>query len=307
MKKIICSLVLACTSASLFAQVLSPEDLNKRPDIRRKIYKDSFIDYGEKDHPDSVFFFQQREYIAYPPIREADVLWSKQIYRDIEVGEKINLPLYYPVPGNGPVIEDRQNLFDILQQAYRDKLIQGFEGVDAAFDAEFRNALTVDQCDGAFGYKKTEKLTLPDGTEVDTTYISVYAAEDVISYRLKEYWYFDKQRSQLMCKIYGILPICKREMPNGDIIKQSTAWFYFPEVRAVLANKEVYNRKNETIKLTFDDVFIKRYFSSHIIKEDNVFNRTLEGAGYKGFENLVEADRIKEKIFNFEQIGRAHV
>lgn len=296
MKKYIVAAVACFSMLSLFSQVLTPEELNKRPEIRKRIYKDSFIDYDDNHSVDSMFFFQQRKYIPYPPIREADVLWSKQIYRDIEVGEKINLPLYYPILP----IEDRSSLFDILVSAFRDTLIQPFEGVDAAFNAEFKNALTVDDANKAFGYKKSEKLTKDDGTEVDTTYIVEYSAEDVISYRLKEYWYFDKQRSQLMVKILGILPICKREMQSGDVIAQSTAWFYFPEIRPIICNKEIYNRKNETVKLTFDDVFVKRYFSSHIVKEDNVFNRTLAEAGYKGFDQLVEADRIKENIFNFE-------
>ncbi len=296
MKKYIIAITGLFLMLNTFAQVLTPEQLNERPDIRKRIYKDSFIDYGDNVAVDSMFYFQQRRYVPYPPIREADVLWSKQIYRDIEVGEKLNLPLYYPILP----VEDRQSLFDIIVEAFRDSLVQPFEGIDAAYDAEFSKALNIEACNKAFGYQKSDKLTMDDGTEVDTTYIVEYSAEDVLAYRLKEYWYFDKQRSQLMCKIMGILPICKREMQSGDVIRQSTAWFYFPELRPIICNKEIYNRKNETVKLTFDDVFIKRYFSSHIVKEDNVFNRTLADAGYKGFDQLVEADRVKENIFNFE-------
>lgn len=296
MRKLIIAVAAIISGVSASAQVLTPEQLNERPEIRKTLYKDTFLDYDPNLAVDSQRFHQQRTFINYPPIREADVLWSKVIWRDIEVGEKINLPLYYPIEP----IEDRKPLFDIIVNAYKEGLIQPFEGVSAAFSGEFTEALTKEKADKAFGY--VNQLTYQDslGQDRDTTYVVSYSAEDVLAYRLKEYWYFDKQRSMLMVKIIGILPICKREMPSGDVIRQATAWFYFPELRPVIANEEVYNRKNETVRITFDDVFIKRYFSSHIVKEDNVYDRTLEQAGYKGYDQLVEADRIKEKIFNFE-------
>jgi len=294
--------ILALVGVSAFAQVLSPEELNKRDDIRKRIYKDDFIDYDEKLSVDSQFFFQQRQFVPYPPIRQADVLWSKQIWRDIEVGEKINLPLYYPTTP----IEDRQCLYEIIVAAYRNKLIQPFEGRADFFNGQFKEALTISKTDSTcFGESYDEDEIDPNTGEPTGKILKrfkEYQPDDVTSYRLKEYWYFDKQRSQLMVKIMGIMPIVTVEdRVTKEPKRQATAWFYFPEVRSVLANKEIYNRKNESVRLTFDDVFMKRYFSSHIVKEDNVFDRTLAQAGYVGFDELVEADRIKEKIFTFEQ------
>lgn len=291
------------TSVAGSAQILSPDQLNARPDMRKRIYKDGFIDFDEKLSVDSQYFNQQRNYIAYPPLREADVLWSKTVWRDIEVGEKLNLPLYYPLVNDQPV-EDRQNLFDIIQEAYRANLLQGFNGKDV--DCEFKTAWRIGYMDSlAFGKSCTVPRLTETGeqTGIVDTIISKYAADQVVKYRLKEYWYFDKQRSQLMVKIVGIMPFVwdqKGCEPDDPYIAKPTAWFYFPEFRAILANKEVYNRKNETVRLTFDDIFIKRYFSSHIVREDNVYNRSIEQAGYKGMEALMEAEAIKEKIFNFE-------
>ncbi len=306
MKKIVLLLVITLSGVQAFSQVLSPEDLNKRPDIRKRIYKDDFIDYDPKLSVDSMFFNQQRNYVSYPSIREADVLWSKQIWREIEVGEKINLPLYYPFSIDN-TIDDRQNLFDVIQQAYRANLIQPFEGLTDFNDGEFKEAKTINYIDSnyfAAVCEQAEKDEQGEVTGVIKKTLSKYAADNVIRYRLKEYWYFDKQRSQLMVKIIGLMPILMVPKdcndPDGEKKIVGSAWFYFPEMRAVLANKEVYNRKNETVRLTFDDVFIKRQFSSHIIKEDNVYNRTLSQAGYVGFDQLVEADKIKEKIFNYE-------
>ncbi len=299
MRRLILLLVVLLSGLASFAQVLSPEDLNKRPDIRKRIYKDDFIDYDEKLSVDSQFFNQQRKYIPYPPIREADVLWSKQIWREIEVGEKINLPLYYPIEP----IKDRRSLYDIIVKAYQENRLQPFEGKADYNNGEFTEALNISYCDSnCFGRKFLEDSTDVDGNVVGVVQrFSAYTASDVIRYRLKEYWYFDKQRSQLMVKIMGIMPIISYEDPKTkEMATSGTAWFYFPELRAVIANEEIYNRKNESVRLTFDDVFMKRYFSSHIIKEDNVFDRTLDQAGYKGFDQLVEADKVKEKIFNFE-------
>ncbi len=290
MKKTAIILFALVLSTGLFAQVLTPE-------MQKRMYKDTFLDYDPELDIDSVRNFQQKSIVPYPPIREADVLWSKRIWREIEVAEKINLPLYYPLDQ----IQDRKNLYTVLTEAMMDGLIQAFDSRPVNGD-EFVAPMDAEEAmKELFGVKTsiTKMNEFGEPYEVDT--INPFQPGDVTSYRLKEDWYFDKQRSELRVKILGIQPVCQFTDPDdGQVKTKPTAWFYFPEVRHVIVNYEVYNRENETKRITFDDIFFKRYFSSHIIKEDNVYNRQL-GAVYKDpYTELLKAEEIKREIFNFE-------
>ena len=77
-------------------------------------------------------------------------------------------------------------------------------------------------------------------------------------------------------------------------------WVYFPEARKVLINAEVFNSaKNDAERRTYDDVFWKRMFGSTIVKESAVMDRNVNEY-MVGLDALLEAERIKEEIFNIE-------
>jgi hypothetical protein len=72
-------------------------------------------------------------------------------------------------------------------------------------------------------------------------------------------------------------------------------------LRRIIANEEIYNRFNNIAQqITYDDVFMKRMFSSFIHKEDNVYDRRIEEYMKNGLEALLESEEIKDKIRNFE-------
>jgi gliding motility associated protien GldN len=86
---------------------------------------------------------------------------------------------------------------------------------------------------------------------------------------------------------------------SGDPVLEDLFWIYFPEARFVFANSEVFNRINDAERRTYEDVFWKRQFESTVIKESNVYDRSINE--YKtGLDALLEAEKIEEKIFNFE-------
>lgn len=300
---LIAVLFLTFFTGNVFAQVLTPEQLKERPEIRKKVYKDSFMDYDSEANIDSVKHFQVREVVAYPPIREADVLWSKRVWRRIEVGEKINLPLYYPLTE----IEDRKCLFDILVDSYKEGNLIPFDyfGPGGIPGDEFIAPMTAGYADSN-AFAKTDEIPVFDdltGEEVGLkTTLTPFDNNQVAFYEIKEDWYFDKQHSQLRVKILGICPwVVYTDAASGEEVPKQTAWFYFPEVRTVLVNWEVYNRKNRNNRLTFDDVFMKRYFSSHIVKEENVYDRTIANSGFPTkYDQLLEGERIKNDINIFE-------
>jgi len=127
-----------------------------------------------------------------------------------------------------------------------------------------------------------------------------FKSKDIIQYKIKEDWFFDKERSVLDRRIIGIAPVVYRIDGNGNIAGlRELFWLYFPECRYVFQNFFVQNRHNDSQRMSFDDLFWKRMFQSFIVKETNLYDRDIDS--YKaGVDALLESERIKEKIFNFE-------
>jgi hypothetical protein len=94
-------------------------------------------------------------------------------------------------------------------------------------------------------------------------------------------------------------------LPDGRECGQTVLfWVYYPDLRPTLANSKVYNPKNMgTGKMTWDELFQSRMFSSSIIKStlDNASNKNIRVYMKEPKLALLEGENIKEKIFNYEQ------
>src|SRR5690606_30635274 len=117
---------------------------------------------------------------------------------------------------------------------------------------------------------------------------------------IKEDWIFNENTSTLICRIIGIAPVMPSTDESGVSIGDKTLyWVYYPDLRPVLARKEVYNPKNDAVRLSWEDLFEARMFESVIYKESNVFHRNI--ADYaQGVDGVLEADRIKQTMFEWE-------
>ena len=240
----------------------------------------------------------------YHHVREADVMWSTKIWREIDLREKINQVFYYPVQR----IDDRRSLIDVLMDAINEGTIQAYGG-PLGPDDEFRYPMSQEEKKriGIFGnpvdtnwfYNEDEDGFIQETFEIT---LKEFDQTQVIKYKIKEEWYFDKQRSVMDVRIIGLCPMMNRfdEETDEFIGLVSLFWVYFPEVRKVLKDSEVFNhRKNDAARLTFDDIFHKRFFSSYIIKESNKYDRKI--SDYKtGLDAVLESERIKEEIFHLE-------
>jgi len=242
---------------------------------------------------------QTRTPLSYPFLREADVMWSKKIWRIIDLNEKINLPLKWP---SSESTHDRKNLIDVLMSATKEGTLTAYDYMND----DFLLPITMKQVEERGGSRvDTQRLTRPDPPydEYDTVIAKDFNYDDVVAYRVKEEWFFDKQRSVMEVRIIGIAPLIYAKDESGNIrdnnIKIPICWFYYPECRKLLAGAETFNRQNDAERRTFDDIFQKRLFSSYIYKEANVYDRTI--GDYKtGIATLYESEKIKAEIANLE-------
>lgn len=239
-----------------------------------------------------------KKVVPYPYIREADVMWSRRVWQDIDLKEKMNLPLYYPL--------DEANGMKSLFSVIRDALV--LEGSITAYSVgvsgkedDFRTPMLVSDVKLMMEYPDTSSTMDPDtGEMIEVVQMISINPADITRYRVKEDWFFDKQRSERYIRIIGIAPLKERYddgEPTGAY--ETLFWLYFPECRYVFANWDSFNRFNDAERRSFDDLFQKRMFSSTIIKESNVYDRTIADV-YTGMDALLKAQEIKEQLFILE-------
>ena len=249
------------------------------------------------DGPPGVYKREAKEHrqpIAYTPLREADVMWSKIIWRTVDLREKFNHALYYPLE---PKIE-YQSLFDVILTGIDEGTITAYDPIDD----QFRYPLSKNEVYGIISDTTIELMEKWDGEDGYDSVVVVneITAGDMRRYVIKEEWFFDKQRSVMDVRIIGIAPQAVKKDENGNEIgRQTLFWIYFPQARHVFAHQAVFNRHNDGARMTFDDLFWKRMFHSYISKESNVMDREIHE--YKsGIAYQLEAEKIREKMRNFE-------
>jgi gliding motility associated protien GldN len=251
---------------------------------------------GDEKAYDGVY---KREHIAsrkpipYAPIREADVMWKRRITRYIDLREKMNLPLYFPI---GNDVNGLRSLTNVLYKAVTEEVsLRVYSSASDDFSVELTPGDVKKITEKSF--EKTVPSSLDPSVDSVITVTESFSPNRVKKLMIKEEWFFDKQRSVLDVRILGISLLYEQEdKDRGD---QPIFWVYFPEARTLLAKYDVFNRQNPSERRSFDDIFWKRQFSSYIVKEENVYDRSINEYK-KGMDALLESNKIKDEIIIFE-------
>ena len=243
---------------------------------------------------------KDRTPLVYKNIREDDAVYKQRIWREIDAREKINLPFRYSlVEDNGS-----QRFISILISAIKNGVI-AFD----AIDDRFTTPLTAQQAIGTLASGKPDTIPVQDldGNIVKYNIMSKEPSLDsVYKFKIKEEVVFDKETSRLYTRILGIAPEMPITLSDGTSLGQMRTlfWLYYPDLRSTLAKYEVYNPKNFGARMSWEDLFESRMFSSYITKTtlDNPFDQSLkEKYGKNTLFILLEGDAVKEKVFNYEQ------
>lgn len=238
--------------------------------------------------------YGQKAPIALPYVDPADVLWSKTVERELVLREKMNLPLYFPTKP----LDGRMSLIDAMLLGIEKSFKTAYE------DDELQTPITLEEIKAKFGSTSDtlRKRNQESGEMEEVVVIGEFHSEEVKRLLVKELWYFNKKTSRLEVRIIAMCPVREYVKEDYDgILKSKLFWIDYGEFRDLFAKQKVFNYQNDAGRLSMDDVFLKRYFSSRITKEANVYdNRTI--ASYAvGMDAVLESDRIKNDIFTFEQ------
>lgn len=237
--------------------------------------------------------------IQWQYLREADILYKKRIWREIDTREKQNMPFRFQGDensGGGMFIE-------ILIDGIKRGKIKAYSTMDDRFTGELKIEQLLEQING-----KDDTVYVEDpitNQQVPRITHTDFRPDLITKYRLKEDWYFDRNLGKMVVRILGLAPV--RDVVGDDGLvrgQKAMFWLYYPDIREYLARFEVYNPENDIVRATWDEYFEARQFSSRITKVSNPFDQKFEevfGTDARGkMEQLYESQRTAEQLFNKE-------
>ena len=228
----------------------------------------------------------------YPNLRESDVAFAKRVWREVDVREKMNQYLASP----------KMRLIDVLLDAIAAGELTAYDPAPTKDDPN-GDSFKIPLSPGGARSKLADSSIVDkfdkDGNKIGSTLkAGEFNPDSLVKFRIKEDWVFDKQRSIFEPRIIGIAPMIKVKVGSSEDY-QPAFWIYFPEARHILATKEVVSHSSDATGLSFDDAFVKRIFTSYIVKESNDKDERIKDYA-TGIDKLYESERIKKSLMDWE-------
>jgi gliding motility associated protien GldN len=229
-------------------------------------------------------------FLEFDYIDERDILWSKIVYEKIDLNEKLNFPLLFPV--NDETYEkNRKSLWRILKENIINKRI-----TELYFDRNdnFKDKMSYNDVMEVVSFTELINGVPTPPEELKSI--------DITAYRIKGMWYFDKRQGEMKYRLLGLMPVGKNLKDDDGKNNTDLFWIWYPSLRKILHQEMVFNEKNNANRISFDQLLISRRFSSYIYKEDNLYgDRPISSYKDKGLQSILESERIKKEILDFEQ------
>ena len=277
MKRIMSLFVLVCVAAGLSAQ----------PASRRQAQQ-----AATKSNANNV---TTRARISFPTqaVMSEDVVWRRDIYRQLNLEEDANAGLYYPVePTDG-----QMNLFTYIFKLMMRNQIRVYEyrmDGNEVFNDSARVKMKDFLDNYHIYYERTDR-----GVKIDNSDIP---SREVKGYYLKESAYFDQQSATFHRKVMALCPIMSREDDFGDAATQYPLfWVKYDDLAPFLAKQTIMTSNlNNAATMSIDDYFTRNMYQGKIYKTNNMLGRTL--AQYCPTDSAMAAEqkRIESELAAFE-------
>lgn len=241
--------------------------------------------------------------LEYGYVDDRDILWSKTVWEVIDLDERINFPLYYPIDTVN-IGSDRRSLYQIFMRELNAGRLEVYA------DSYFTEKRTTADIESALVKKDTldagfDQLNAGETLSAEYVDIRELSGADIEAFHVKGVWYFDKRQGEMKYRLLGIAPVAPdvQTIDDDEPDMIELFWVWFPSIRPALHEAKVFNKNNTAMPLSYDHLLNSRRFNATIYKEDNEYGdrRVNEYVRENALMQLLESERIKERIRDFEQ------
>ena len=229
-------------------------------------------------------------FLEYDYIDDRDILWSRIVYEKIDLNERLNFPLLFPI--NDETYErNRKSLWRVLKENI---VNQNITKLYFNRNDNFKDPMTYNDV--------MEVIYLNEVINGVAMKPEVLKSIDISAYRIKGMWYFDKRQGEMRYRLLGIMPVGKNIKDDDGKNNTDLFWIWYPSIRKILHKELVFNDINNANRISFDQLLVSRRFSSYIYKEDNIYgDRSIKDYKKPGLESILESERIRKELLDFEQ------
>lgn len=224
-----------------------------------------------------------------------DVVWRRDVYRELDLTKDENAPLYYPVEPQGRQV----NLFTYIFQLMMTNRIQAYRyNPDGKENFEAINKLPAKELLDKYEIhfeEKAGKYTV-DNSDVPSS--------EVTRYYIKESVYLDQRTANFSTKITALCPILMRSENDfgGEIVPQPLFWVNYDELAPWLAKLPIMaSNYNNASNMTADDYFAMNRYNGKIYQTNNLQGRALANYCTTDSAMIKEQKKIEKEISDFEE------
>lgn len=254
---------------------------------------------GEQTQQPGVTDRMQKHFSSESNITDADRMWMRVIYRDLEVKNPKNAPLYFPEE----VIDGQENLFRILMRLLADNQVAAYEYLDGKeiFTDQYRlkvrdmlDRFHVMYTDAKGSTEKNPKFSIDE---------SDVPANEVLSYYVLEKWEFDARTNKTRRVVEAICPVLHRSDDfGGDAVRYPMFWVKMSDIRPYLAQQYIFiDDDNNLPKYTYDDFFRMSMYDGDIYKTRNLSNRSMMQMFPDPDDRKRAQDSIQNRLDSFDK------
>lgn len=237
-----------------------------------------------------------RAQLSFPtaPKMSEDVVWRRDIYREIDLTKDVNAGLYYPVEPMGT----QMNLFCYIFKLMMTGNIRAYEyrldGNESFEDSARVKPLAFLDNYHVF-YERTDR-----GIRIDDSDIP---SREVTAYYLKESAYYDQATATFHTKVLALCPILKRVDDFGDgTTSYPLFWVKYDDLAPFLSKQTIMTSNlNNAAIMSIDDFFTKNKYQGKIYKTNNMLGQTLAQYCPTDSAMIREQQKIEKEIQAFEK------
>ena len=229
-----------------------------------------------------------------------DVVWRRDVYRELDLNDDANAGLYYPTEPVGTQMNLFTYLFKLIMAGPRHGGIAAYSYDVNSGNERFDESLRIQPLkfldDYHIFYERGDR-----GVHIDDSDIP---SAEVKGYFIKESAYFDQVSATFHTKVQAICPVMYREDDFGDgVTKYPLFWVKYDDLAPFLSKQTIMTSNlNNAATMSLDDYFTTNAYRGKIYKTTNMLGKTLaQVAGGDTAKLSREQSRIEKEIERFEQ------